>query len=272
MLFQEENIFYDEYSMYGFDIINESSFLEEIFINLKVVLSNFKNYDFYIFSSHNTNHLPCSLLKNGNKILIYLSEEQNQPLPQLVIDNYKFIFKSHLDKNINPHNNLYFLPLGYTKYIPKLPIKKITDRKYNIFFSGNLNNNRIEFYNEVTKDYYKDNNYINFTDGFQKGLSPSEYADILYDSKIVLSPKGFTTPECFRTYEALRAGCIVITTKLYDEPIINNSPIIQIDNWGMLKDIIDSVLINDLNNIEYFSGSSVANYITNIINHKLMVV
>ena len=63
-----------------------------------------------------------------------------------------------------------------------------------------------------------------------------------YQSKIVLCPKGFHSTECFRHYEALKQGCIVISEKLSDSYLYNNSPIIQLDNWNGIRKIVNDLL------------------------------
>ena len=282
-MFGYNNVYYDKNSVYCVDSIHEYDFLREIFNNLRSDFNLFENFDFYIYTQHNTNILPESCYNSGSKILIYLSNETNSQLPSEVINNYKFIFKSHLDKSLfKDINNLYYLPLGYSKFVPKLPIKNITERKYNLFFSGNLNINRINVYNETLKNkafYENINSYIKFTDGFAKGLSPEEYANVLNESKIVLSPRGFITTDCFRTYEAMRQGCIVISDKLFDEEIFNNSPIIQIKDWSDLSYIANYIISNEdfinrlsNNTIQYyeniFSGKGVSKYIVDIINSR----
>lgn len=279
MLFGLNNIYYDKNSFYPFEKILERKYLEEIFINLKNNFSDFDNYDFIIYTQQHTHVLPDLINKKGNKILFYLSDERNLYFPDELINNFNFIFKFHLNKKLfNNISNLHFIPLGYNRFIPKYNINSIEKRKYDVFFSGNLNSNRIEFFKELQKEYYKTiNSYINFTEGFSKGLPPEEYADVLNNSKIVLSPHGFITPDCFRTYEALRQGCIVITDKLFDEDIFNNSPIIQIKDWSNLSGIINYILTNkDFQEKivdeqyryynKYLSGYGVSNYIMDIIN------
>lgn len=285
-MFGYNNVFYDKNSQFDISDIHEYDFLKEIIDNLNNNFDLFENYDFYIYAQQNTHILPDSCYNNGSKILIYLSDETNSQ-PQIeIVNNYKFIFKSHLNKKLFKNiNNLHYLPLGYSKFVPKLPIKNITERKYNLFFSGNLNNNRIKIYNEINnnKDFYNNiNSYVKFTDGFAKGLSPDKYANMLSESKIVLSPSGFITSDCFRTYEAMRQGCIVISDKLFDENIFNNSPIIQIKDWSDLSYIVNYILsnedfINKLSNktLDYyektFTGNAVSKYIINIINSQYVV-
>lgn len=86
------------------------------------------------------------------------------------------------------------------------------------------------------------NSKIRFTKGFKGGFPISEYLLMLSQSKIVLCPKGFHSTECFRHYEALKQGCIVISEKLSDSYLYNNSPIIQLDNWNGIRKIVNDLL------------------------------
>lgn len=176
----------------------------------------------------------------------------------------------HGGGNISP------FPLGYVTEVPEFPYKDISQRKYNVFFSGNLNPNRRSFYyslcrrlrkilpsgfnpkyliSHYTKEYILkiksnfDNNFphpsiIRFTNGFKSGISPEEYGKILADTKIVLCPKGFHSTECYRHYEALRAGCVIISERLPDTYLYKDSPIIQVENWSDIHDIVADLLSN----------------------------
>jgi len=177
--------------------------------------------------------------------------------------------------------------LGCEKNIPELPYKNINERKYSVFFSGNLNSGRLQLFyyllfgkipsriihkgiknifiriNLIKKllvllkfDSKIPDAYIRFTDGFKKGLSPERYSEIIADSKIILCPKGFNLPETFRHYEAMRAGCVIISEKLPSTHFYKDSPIIQIDNWEEgLK--IAAELINNNAELEKMSKMTI---------------
>ena len=84
---------------------------------------------------------------------------------------------------------------------------------------------------------------INFTSGFATGISGSEYANILYNSKIVLCPKGCTSSETFRHYEAMRAGCIIISSDLPDTEFYKNAPFIILKDWKKINSIVRALLM-----------------------------
>jgi hypothetical protein len=258
-----DNVFYES-PIYLFDKLNESSFLKDIFKNLySLMKDNFYNYIFFIFSfNYKLNYLPESaLLKTQKKkILIYISDESGN-IPYYLSSYYLIIFKIHLQIDKFLVNNIFNFPLGCAKNVPQLPIIQINNRKYNVFFSGNLNKERIPFFllllfnfiphrviykllsylikivlvkkllTKIKFDNKFNSSYIRFTDGFQKGLSPKMYGEIIANSKIVLCPKGFKFTESFRLYEAMRQGCIIISEKLPQTYFYYDSPIIQVSDW-----------------------------------------
>lgn len=238
-------------------------------------MADFEEYDFYFFVNLDRDSLTKTDVKNPDKSILLWIGEENGCFPHQMIGKYNWIFKCHLREE-TPSKNLYALPLGFPSgfnpdgYIP------IRNRAYNVFFSGNLNNNRVPFYfsffstpfrfflksrklmhlliNRYTKSFilrlkHKFHTFsesiITFTNGFAKGFSREEYCKIIHDSKIVLSPLGFYSAECFRTYEALSAGCIVISEKLPDDEFYKDSPIIQLENWHDIKNVVEGLLMDE---------------------------
>ena len=98
----------------------------------------------------------------------------------------------------------------------------------------------------IQRDFKKafPDSIIIFNKKFKEGFSVHEYGEVLAESKIVFSPKGFDSSECFRLYEAMRAGCIVISERLPDIEFYKDSPIIQIDDWEEGLTIAKRLLLN----------------------------
>lgn len=271
-----ENVKYCSNSDYQYSQLNEEKYLDEIFRSLEAEMQDFHDYEFHVFASHNTVGVPDLVNSNHpKKILIWLSEEQGFLPPKVVLDSYIAIFKTSYSTEFLKSKKLHGLPLGCTKHMPQLPVKPMEERSVNAFFCGQMSMCRMKFYyqmlfgkftpliyNSVTQrfmDYiYKrfltrcgkkdfgasfgEHSLVRFTDGFQKGLKPEEYAKVLQDSKIVLSPKGFYNTECYRTYEALRAGCVVISETLPDVPFYTGSPVINVDGWTEVNNIVAGLL------------------------------
>ncbi|MEJ1239002.1 hypothetical protein WBG78_12785 [Chryseolinea sp. T2] len=183
-------------------------------------------------------------------------------------------------------------PLCCNSSVPELPYIPIQSRKINVFYSGNLHAGRTKLFQALTGwhalplsvlsrvhrffrlkfDSKFKNSYIRFSGGFGQGLNNIEYAKALSESKIILSPPGISNDECFRHYEGLRAGCIVIAERLPPKPFLENSPIITVTDWTKGFDEIARLLSDEnalahrsqlsrdwhLNN---FSVTGVSNYI-----------
>lgn len=303
-LFGFNNVFYELSSDYEFSELNESLYVENIFKNLTVLMGKeFNKYDFFIFSNHKLDTEPKSLAYTSSKrkVLLYLSDEFNKD-PSHISKYYYAIFKAYLGSN-KLGNNIFPLGIGYVKDVPKVDIIPINQRKYNVFFSGNLNKNRIDFYRSfisikaflpsqrilnsihyrafliMLKSNFSNffaNSIISFNSSFKSGFTTIEYGNLLADSKIILSPKGYDRTECFRLYEAMRVGCAIISEKLPDIYFYRDSPIIQVTNWKEGITIINDLVGNpsELNRLqtetinwwnERCSERAMASYIISIL-------
>lgn len=284
------------------------------------------NYNFYFFwgIKIEENYLlqELSSICRGNDILFWIGDEEGYIPSNYLFKRFEFIFKVHLRDNdalcvendINIYREgLFHFPLLTIDDVPELPVLPFEERKYELYYCGNLNKNRLPFYLSLNKkamlyeysiafllkhnlrggdylfnmcysgksfdlsDAYK-KSYIKFYSGFNNGDDYYTYASLLQNSKIVLSPKGFHSTECFRFYEAMRQGCIVITEKLPKVECYKDSPCVVIDSWKKLPQIIlDTNLFDTFNPYsikKYYddklSIEGIANYVykTIIKNHK----
>ena len=289
MLFGYSNAYYDTASIYELEQINQKEYIKNVLDELSKILPDFNDYRFY-FLCATAGIEPDSLQDTYNKKILIQWEDQLGTEPsEKVMNSYLCVFKTHLRTKSTKYNNLFSYPLGIPYKIKELPIIPINERKYNVFYSGNLNKNRFNFYfnlvivrPELKKmlslpllyisslfEYNKylrnfslklkglvfkikaidfstlyDSSIIKFTRSFEAGLSPDDYAKVLSQSKIVLSPKGFFNTECFRFYEALRQGCIVITEKLPETEYYKRNFFIEVNSWENIDSIIHTLLNN----------------------------
>lgn len=214
-----------------------------------------------------------------------------------------------IENGINVYRDgLFHFPLLTIDEVPELPILPLAKRKHNLYYCGNLNKNRLPFYlvlNRKAKLYeyliafllkynlrggdrlfnvcyngksfdlsnFYSNSYIKFYSGFNNGDDYKTYAKFLQNSKIVLSPTGFYSTECFRFYEAMRQGCIVITEGLPNVECYKGAPCIRLKNWKTLssvlsdKELIDSFssdYIKDFYN-KKLSPNAIAKYVNDIL-------
>jgi hypothetical protein len=239
--------------------------LRKFFLALNQAMpNNFKKYYFFVLWSPNSDITPESLYyeTDKKKVLIFISDESGK-IPYNLSPYYFAIFKMYLQLDKFSVHNIFNFPLCCVKDVPELSNVPFENRKYSVFFSGNLNRDRMPLYLTLLLGHFPNfllrcfrflisikilknillvvkskfdnkfsNSYIYFTNGFAKGIPPDEYGKIIANSKIVLCPRGFNSPECFRHYEAMRAGCVIISEKLPKTYFYKESPIIQIDNWN----------------------------------------
>lgn len=121
------------------------------------------------------------------------------------------------------------------------PVKK-TDRW---FFSGQMNHTSREKMVEVIKGsplLKRKGEEIFVTEGFTKGMGHEEYFERMAKSKVIPCPGGYYTPDSFRLYEALEAGCIPIPyDKKYIHMLLGDTPFPVLDSWDTLPDIIENM-------------------------------
>lgn len=228
-----KNVIYDNGVEYNPGTLD---YTYNIILNLKKILPNFSEYLFIVYNCL-TDTPPISRnFKHDKKILFWeAGTYRKQPFNSIKSD-YLCIFSTHV-KTIP--GIVYSMPLGYWDSKVDGELVSMPERMYDISFTGCLNRNRVhlasllsnktkewialglqknkektlETINTIiqwkhTKDYFM------FTEDFGKGLDKEKYTYILRNSKVVLSPRGWISPECFRMYEAMKLGCVVITEKL----------------------------------------------------------
>jgi hypothetical protein len=271
--FNFDNVYAAAASNNAFDCL-EGAYLRDFFVALRKQLGSAFNKWRFLVIHHNQKYGPPPLRISGkDTVLLWLSDETAH-VPLELSDSFKLILKSYW-----PHqtsiDNIHPFPLcGCSEVLSSTPIP-LSSRKVSVFFSGNLNANRLDFFRQfswlrkfppfdiasyslrlgllkamkvlpvkIDRDYSSsfNNAYIHFTNGFKQGLSPNTYADLLSQSKIALCPAGFQSPETIRHFEAMRLGCIVISSPLPQNQFYQNSPIIQIQSWRKLYEAIGKLL------------------------------
>lgn len=294
----KKNIYYDENWCCPFLDLCESKYFTKIFACLEDQLAEqFSEYDFYLYPSNGIYNPPKPIIIQNKKprILIYFSDETGVD-PIYLTKYFDIIFKSYMN-NPSISDKVFPFPVGYHKDVIHSEVLPIKDRKINVFFSGTFKwNSRLSFYKELSplriipnkvfyrlpeklRKYYPtnfsgifENSIINFTQGFASGLSGNDYSEKLYNSKIVLCPPGNTSPETFRHYEAMRAGCVIVSCELPKNNFYNGAPFVIVKKWKNIRAIIsellaDSVRMQKLQNETIFwwkdkcSESAVAKFI-----------
>ena len=84
--------------------------------------------------------------------------------------------------------------------------------------------------------------FVLFYQGWAKGLSMQEYAETMHNTKVALCPKGYTSSETFRYFEAAKAGCVIISEPKPNVWFYEDAPHIEIKDWLELPSILPDIL------------------------------
>lgn len=116
------------------------------------------------------------------------------------------------------HNQYHRLGAGYPpqaqEFLPKFR-NEYDNKTVDVFFAGQITHIRRQLLKNKLLDMRESYPYplamdLEFTEGFTQGRSPEQYYQAMANAKIVVCPSGAETPDTFRIYEALEAGCIPI--------------------------------------------------------------
>lgn len=162
---------------------------------------------------------------------------------------------------------------GFPKDAPELIRAAKTEameRPLDYWFSGQVTHSRRYQLIEAldTVEEFKENNKLvgeyNKTAGFTQGLDHPEYYRKMASAKAIPCPSGPATPDSFRTFEALEAGCVPIADNKtpeetgagvegYWQYVFPDSPFPTIDNYETLQGELTNIrdLYPVLNNIVF---------------------
>ena len=195
-------------------------------------------------------------IRHPERVVVLQTSDEGHEIPAYLGDVF-MVFKNYRPFDPVP-NNLHVIPLGYNKDVPALSPKDMTERSLDVFFVGRSHLRKPFF--EATRKAFSDrpnlNAKIEEASGFRKGISPNAYGKCLVNTKIALSPRG-VSHETFRTYEAMRAGCVVVVDQQLSTWFTNGWPLIEVENWFGVGDLVDE-LINDPARLTDLSSKTLA--------------
>jgi hypothetical protein len=252
----------------------EGGYLGRFFEVLEQKLgARFHRYQ-YLVAHHNTLQGPPALpLKGNHTVLIWLSDEAAS-IPRHLSREYALILKSYWPL-LHPLDNIHPFPLCVSNEVLGQSTVPYLQRSANVFFSGNLNSQRLDLfrqfsslrklpdcditipllrklYSRLIKLTTRERDFsgawpdskIAFTSGFRQGFSGAEFAALLAQAGIALCPAGFVNPETIRHFEAMSLGCVIISALLPPNRFYYRSPILQLGSWRQLFDYVSMLLDN----------------------------
>lgn len=248
----------------------EAAYLQRFFQHLEALLGDrFQKIRFLIINQNSRWSRIDPAIRGEDVVLIWLADEAGS-IPYDFSSKFRLILKSYWPLR-GPVLNMHPFPLCGSSAVLRKESVPFEERRTKVFFSGNLNANRIDFYRQFTrwgrrpsrnltpffrKLIMKGINHflsgripsdfssafpgseIRFTKGFQQGHTPGEFAARLADAKIALCPPGFTSNETIRHCEAMSLGCVVISAPLPLNSLYAGSPMVQINQWRELHSTI----------------------------------
>jgi hypothetical protein len=257
------------------DLLEKDNACQTNYINniVSILDQNISGYSIVITSDYLS--LPATKYK---KIVILAGEDAEmagiQPYSSYtdVVAVFRFYgFESGYDNRYS-----FPIPSGYNcrsngKMMVKMyPEKKISERKYDLFFSGQKLDCRKELESRLSGLSKSFNVNRIITSFFRQGLDIDDYYNTMGDSKICVVPDG-TSVDTFRFSEACGSGCIIITTPKTDLWYYHNAPVFYVKEWSELtEEFIRDILSKDLDAMqndvlryynECLSEEAVANYI-----------
>ncbi len=75
----------------------------------------------------------------------------------------------------------------------------------------------------------------------QARISSRSYSELVAQTRVCLVPRG-NSPETFRFFEALRAGCVVVCEPLPDHWFYRGAPVVSLNHWDELGTILPPLL------------------------------
>lgn len=121
-------------------------------------------------------------------------------------------------------------------------------RPFDWFFAGQVTHTRRE--ECVSKLREIIGGHLLETPGFTQGMPRDEYLRYMVESKVIPCPSGPETPDTFRLYEALEAGCVPIADDMtpkdtepsrYWHKMFGDVPFPVVEDWSNLPGLIENL-------------------------------
>lgn len=174
-------------------------------------------------------------------ILMVMGDEENSfPVEQIRHNNIKIWVMS---PRPGRHEKYDKLGTGYPHHMHKYIPKRAPDKPLDFFFAGQITHPRRELCRQalefilkhVVANELKGEAY--YSEGFTQGLTHSEYFSKMLSAKSGVAPSGPQTPDSFRIFELLEAGCVPVADTFTDKDDF------QDDYWAFFFDEFPPFLI-----------------------------
>lgn len=185
-------------------------------------------------------------LKNISRLVLFINGDEEGKF------NIKKINHSNAEIWVQypypQHKHCNKLPIGVPQHLKKM-IPKYPNKKYDLYFSGQITHQRRQQLAEVMPGM--PNSLYNPTAGFAQGGDPKDYYAAMSTAKIAPAPSGAATVDTFRFFEAIEMLCLpigdLINSKgrhdeFYKYVFGYDIPVKFITNWNEIKDLVPKLL------------------------------
>lgn len=215
---------------------------------------------------------PVTIPKGNDQSVLFLLCDERERFPLEQVPGYRWVFRSYLNHH-DPASRVHPFPIGYQNAVGLANPIPFEHRKVSVFFSGNLNRNRVDLYRQfrpipflpkrnLQSRHMKElvlrfihravpqrnfnhrfpGSILSFTEGFMQGLPQDHYAKTLANTRIAICPPGFVSNETIRHWEAMKMGCVIITSPLPSNRFYRGSPMIVLQKWADLMPVLENLL------------------------------
>lgn len=188
--------------------------------------------------AHLVDDISMELEQYPNPTVIITSDEENNfPTSELYHPNMR-LFVTYPNKEKHQKVDGY-LPIGYRPetraYIKE---NRMGAKSLDWFFAGQITHGSRQ--QCLDKLVGLPNGRSLGTNGFARGIDYNEYMEHMCRAKVVPCPAGHTSPDSFRLYEALEAGCIPIPeNKTFWTMLFGEVPFPVVDDYSDLSELIN---------------------------------
>lgn len=149
-------------------------------------------------------------LFRGVLLMLIGDEESTFPWREIVHPNIRFwVMHPHPVKHADLKGWAYFFGTGFKYDTPAmLKSDQMPSKDIPWCFAGQVTHYRRKQAANALRAFKETHSgALIETEGFSQGLPRQQYLDLLLDSRVAMCPSGPFTPDTFRFYEALEAGC-----------------------------------------------------------------
>lgn len=155
-------------------------------------------------------------IKDLNWVVLMLTGDEEAEFPVEEV-NHENIRIWSIYPRPGRHDSYHRLGTGYPpqaqEFLPKFQ-NEYDHKTTDIFFAGQITHVRRQLLRDklisMKKSYPELAMEYTFSEGFTQGMPSEQYYQAVANAKIMVCPSGSETPDTFRIYEALEAGCIPI--------------------------------------------------------------